>query len=128
MQWVTEGPGSSSARDVELDDAVSITVRYEGAVGTLEECVPSFEVPVSVELSTEASALAEVALGNLTFKEGSPVWLDVHGHVVSVHALLEEAGASLAPSGKLTPHVSDAPGKSATLGPLPSDAEGKVDE
>lgn len=124
LQWLTELPGSPSAQPIALTDTVTIDVHYEGELGMFHSCGPSFDVPVSVDVHTDVSALDDSAQGELTFQDGPLVSLHVQGRVLSLYARFSQVEGA-APEGELVPNVAGTPGPAAELMALPSKAEGE---
>ena len=129
LQWLTAEPSSPSARVIAFEDAVTIELHYEGVLGMVNSCGRDYDVPVSVDVKTDASALAEHGTGTLSFSAASLAALDFDGSVVSLQAqLLSGAGAGAAAlEGSLVPRADGAPGVAAELRPLTNGGGGEAE-
>jgi hypothetical protein len=123
VQWLAIEPGSSIERSVDLEDFVTIDVRYDAELGVSRDCGWRLSVPVFVRVHTEASALDDRAEGRLELDDGGRGTLTMSGRLLSLSVELGEVSGGAPPHGRLYSLVEDAPGAAADVGELPSDSE-----
>jgi hypothetical protein len=129
LYWVREVLGAPTATPIELDDTLSLGVRYDGEPGVLSSCDTLFEVPVTIELSTSASGLVDQGRGVLVFGDTQRplrAVLSFGGAAVALNGTLTEVETGQAPDGTLQPHTGAAPGAWASF-PAPAGHEANAE-
>jgi len=115
LRWYDEPRSVAAPTPVEFVDSVQLTISYDGDSGSVG-CSNVLSVPVSVQVTTSDSGVAEAGSGTLWISptsQGLVGNLHYQSKLISLDATLDEVTRASAPRGSLDALDGTLPGASA---------------